>query len=103
MSKAATALSESRKQSNLRLLTRMVFHMWVHATWISLLFPFAMIAAVFHPKSGSVWMARHLYAPFLIFMSEAKLIVHGAENIDPKRPTIYVCNHQSTFDVPVTF
>lgn len=103
MSKAAAALSESRKQSNLRLLARMIFHMWVHATWITLLFPFAMLAALFHPRSGSVWMARRLYAPVLIYFSRAKLVVHGAEHVDPKRPTIYVCNHQSSFDVPVTF
>ena len=32
-----------------------------------------------------------------------KLIVTGKQNVDPRRPTIYVCNHQSTLDIPVIF
>ncbi|MBX5483190.1 MAG: 1-acyl-sn-glycerol-3-phosphate acyltransferase [Myxococcaceae bacterium] len=81
----------------------MIFHMLVHATWITLLFPFAVIAMIFQPRSGAVWMARLIWAPFLVYMSRAKLIVEGREHVDPKRPTIYVSNHQSTFDIPVLF
>lgn len=86
-----------------RLVFRMLFHMMVHAVWISLLFPFALVACLLHPPSGAVWMARLIWAPFLVYMSEAKLIVYGREHVDPKRPTIYVLNHQSTFDIPVAF
>ena len=82
-------------------LPRMLFHMFVHGAWMTLLFPLAALATIVHPKSGAVWMARDWWAPFLVWMSGAKLVVHGRENVDPKRPTIYVSNHQSTFDIPV--
>ncbi len=82
-------------------LPRMVFHFFVHALWITLLFPFAVVATLVHPKTGAVWMARDWWSPFLVWMSGAKLVVHGRENVDPARPTIYVSNHQSAFDIPV--
>ena len=82
---------------------RMIWHMLVHATWITLLFPFAVVATLLHPKSGAVWMARDIWAPFLVWMSGAKLVVHGQQNVDRTRPTVYVSNHQSTFDIPVMF
>ena len=97
---AATEVSEEQPWS-IRLVLRMIFHMLVHAVWISLMFPIAAIATILHPKSGGVWVARDLWTPFLIFMSRAKLHVEGVENVDPKRPTVYVCNHQSTFDIAV--
>lgn len=88
---------------NVRLVFRMIFHVLVHVAWISLLFPFAAIATVLHRRSGAVWMARLIWAPFLIFMSRAKLVVHGQHNVVKDRPTIYVSNHQSAFDIPVLF
>ena len=84
-----------------RLVARMVFHMLFHAVWISLLFPIAVVATLLHPKSGGMWLARRVWSPVLVFVSRSKLIVEGQENVDRTRPTIYVSNHQSTFDIPV--
>jgi 1-acyl-sn-glycerol-3-phosphate acyltransferase len=84
-------------------LWRMTWYMFLHGAWISLLFPFALVATLLHPRSGAVWMARDIWAPFLIWVSGARLVVHGLKNVDPKRPTVYVSNHQSTFDIPVLF
>lgn len=92
----------SDEPSTLRLLGRMLFHMLVHTIWISLLFPIAVISALVHPKSGGVWVARLIWSPVLLWIGRAKLHVEGRENVDPKRPTIYVANHQSTLDIPVT-
>jgi 1-acyl-sn-glycerol-3-phosphate acyltransferase len=39
----------------------------------------------------------------LLWAGGARLVVHGQENVDPKRPTIYVSNHQSTLDIPAHF
>lgn len=78
-----------------------MFHLFVHATWLALLFPFAVVALVLHPRSGAMWMARLIWAPFLVYMSRAKVIVQGREHVDPRRPTLYVANHQSSFDIPV--
>jgi 1-acyl-sn-glycerol-3-phosphate acyltransferase len=44
-----------------------------------------------------VWGKAMLWAP------GAKLRVEGNEYCDPKRPTIYVSNHQSTLDIPTLF
>jgi 1-acyl-sn-glycerol-3-phosphate acyltransferase len=82
---------------------RMIFHMLIHAAWISLCFPAAFAEALLHPKSGGVWVGRRIWGPFLIWASRAKLVVQGGENVDPSRPTIYVSNHQSALDIPVAF
>ncbi|MGA9524428.1 MAG: lysophospholipid acyltransferase family protein [Myxococcaceae bacterium] len=78
-----------------------LIHLLVLATWLAVLFPFTMILLPFNLKSGSMWIARLLWAPVLVWVSRAKVVVHGRENVDPNRPTIYVSNHQSSFDIPV--
>lgn len=90
-------------ESTVRLVLRMIFHMLVHAIWISLCFPIAVVSTILYPKGGGVPIARHVWAPFLLYMSRAKLVVHGQQHVDPERPTVYVANHQSTFDVPIMF
>jgi 1-acyl-sn-glycerol-3-phosphate acyltransferase len=52
---------------------------------------------------SSIWLARHAWAPFLLWAGGAKLTVEGLEHVDPARPTLYVSNHQSTIDIPVLF
>ena len=36
-------------------------------------------------------------------MAGARVEVEGAEHVDPRRPTLYACNHQSSIDIPVLF
>ena len=81
----------------------MIFHMALHSAWLSLCFPLAFGAALAHRKSGGVWVGRRVWGPFLIWAARAKVVVHGAENADPGRPTVYVANHQSAMDIPVAF
>jgi 1-acyl-sn-glycerol-3-phosphate acyltransferase len=81
----------------------MIFHMALHSAWLSLCFPLAFFSALAHRKSGGVWVGRRVWGPFLIWAARAKVVVHGAENVDPARPTVYVANHQSAMDIPVAF
>jgi 1-acyl-sn-glycerol-3-phosphate acyltransferase len=82
---------------------RMILHMVLHGAWISICFPLALLGALLHPKTGGVWVGRRIWGPFLIWAARARLVVQGAENVVPFRPTIYVSNHQSALDIPVAF
>jgi 1-acyl-sn-glycerol-3-phosphate acyltransferase len=83
---------------------RPVFYMLINALWISLLFPLAILVMVVTlNRDAAVWMARKAWAPFLVWISGSKMTVTGREHVDPKRPTVYVSNHQSTLDIPVVF
>lgn len=53
--------------------------------------------------SGAVWFARRLWAPTLLWVAGAHLEVEGIEHLDPRRPTLYASNHQSSLDIPVLF
>jgi 1-acyl-sn-glycerol-3-phosphate acyltransferase len=74
------------------------------AVWLALLFPWAVLTIIFTLSGDtSVWMARKLWSPVLLWFGGARLQVLGRENIDPRLPTIYVSNHQSTIDIPCLF
>lgn len=78
----------------------------VFAYWASLavLTPIAFVAMlVTWNTDTSIWLARHAWAPFLLWAGGARLTVEGTEHVDPTRPTLYVSNHQSTIDIPVLF
>jgi 1-acyl-sn-glycerol-3-phosphate acyltransferase len=79
-----------------------ILYMIVNAVWISLLFPFAILAMLVTWNTDSaLWMARRMWSPFLVWISGSTVQVEGMENCDAKRPTIYVSNHQSTLDIPI--
>ena len=68
------------------------------------LFPIAMLMMlVTWRRDGEMWMVANIWSQVLIWAGGAKLEVIGKEHLDPKRPTIYICNHQSTLDAPVLF
>jgi 1-acyl-sn-glycerol-3-phosphate acyltransferase len=78
--------------------------MIVNAVWMALLVPLAIVLMLlsWNTAVGS-WMARRLWAPFLVRITGSRIIIHGSENVDSRQPTIYVCNHQSAIDIPVLF
>ncbi|HEX4621650.1 MAG TPA: lysophospholipid acyltransferase family protein [Myxococcaceae bacterium] len=84
---------------------RSVLFMVINAVWMTLLLPLDFLAMlVTWNKDSGVWLARSWWSPFLVrVVAGAKLTVIGLENVDPKRPTVYVSNHQSTLDIPVLF
>lgn len=44
-----------------------------------------------------------IWAKQLLLCVGAKIVVHGLENIDPKKRYVFVCNHQSHLDIPSLF
>ncbi|PTL76955.1 1-acyl-sn-glycerol-3-phosphate acyltransferase [Vitiosangium sp. GDMCC 1.1324] len=76
----------------------------VTAVATAIFFPVTVVVAIVTLNPGAtVWVARELWSPILIWISGAKVVVSGQENVDPKRPTVYVSNHQSTLDIPIHF
>lgn len=68
------------------------------------LFPVAISMMLFTlSRTGEMWLVANVWSQILIKSGGATLEVFGREHLDPKRPTIYVCNHQSTLDAPVLF
>src|SRR5687768_11758402 len=85
-------------------MLRNLFCIFVACAWTAVLFPFAILTMlVTWNVDTSIWMARALWSPVLLWAGGAELITEGGEHVDPRRPTIYVSNHQSTIDIPVIF
>lgn len=83
---------------------RKLFCIFVAGVWTLFCFPLAILAMLLTLNpSRSIWVARALWSPVLLWAGGAKLEVIGQENVDPNRPTIYVANHQSTIDIPAHF
>ncbi len=76
----------------------------VTAVATAIMFPVAVAVMLLTlDPNKSVWVARRLWSPVLIWIGGARVEVSGQENVDPNRPTVYVSNHQSTLDIPVHF
>ncbi|WP_141592474.1 1-acyl-sn-glycerol-3-phosphate acyltransferase [Myxococcus sp. AB056] len=83
---------------------RKLFCIFVAGVWTLFCFPLALLAMLLTLNpSRSIWVARELWSPVLLWAGGAKLEIIGQENVDPNRPTIYVANHQSTIDIPAHF
>ena len=85
-------------------MLRKLWCILVVTVWSPICFTLACLAMlVTLNPSRSVWVARWIWSPVLLWAGGAKLEVIGGENVDPKRPTIYVGNHMSTLDIPAHF
>ena len=62
-------------------------------TWAFFLTPFDRKKSLVHRYAGVPW------ARCILFVSGVKVISRGVERIDPAIPRIYMCNHQSYFDI----
>jgi 1-acyl-sn-glycerol-3-phosphate acyltransferase len=51
----------------------------------------------------SLWMARHTWAPPLLWASGAKLDVRGLEQLEGVRSCMIMSNHQSMLDIAVVY
>ncbi len=85
-------------------MLRNLFCVLVAGLWTAILFPFTVLATVLTLTSSStMWIVQKIWSPVLLWAGGAKLEVQGLEHVDPRRPTIYVSNHQSTIDIPTLF
>ncbi len=82
---------------------RKLFCMFIAGVWTAVLFPLTLVTTLVLGGDSTVWICRHLWSPVLLWAGGAQMVIHGQENVDPKRPTIYVANHQSTLDIPALF
>src|SRR5215831_10493438 len=83
---------------------RAILYMLVNAIWMTLLVPVALALMLLSWNSAvGNWMARKLWAPFLLRITGSHINIQGSENVDRRLPTVYVSNHQSTIDIPILF
>jgi 1-acyl-sn-glycerol-3-phosphate acyltransferase len=65
------------------------------------------VVSLFMPLIGqrkaALWIARKIWAPFLLKLVGGKVEVIHPENIDLSIPQIIVANHSSHFDIPILF
>ncbi|HEY8210334.1 MAG TPA: lysophospholipid acyltransferase family protein [Myxococcaceae bacterium] len=88
----------------MRQIARNLWVLLVIVGWTFACFPFALVSMIVTLDPGaSIWWARRIWAPVLLWSASSRLEVQGVEHVDPKRPTLYVANHQSAADVPVMF
>lgn len=94
---SAPPAEAQRKGSVLRNL----FCIFVVLIWLMLMFPLAVLVMLFTwSADNSMWVARKLFSPVVLWAGGARVEVSGREHADPSRPTVYVSNHQSAADIP---
>ena len=60
------------------------------------------ITISFFTRTGNpVHVVARIWAKLILIVSGVKVEVTGLANIDPSKSYIYMCNHQSNFDIPV--
>lgn len=61
----------------------------------------AIIISFFSRTGNPVHIIARIWAKGILIVSGIKVNINGFSNIDPSRSYIYMCNHQSNFDIPV--
>lgn len=72
------------------------------AVWTAFCVSCACVALLFWRKLPLI-MARHMWAPPLLFFAGARIKAKGLQNVPRDRPVIFVCNHQSMLDIALVF
>jgi len=71
----------------------------------AVMFPWVVLTmlATFSANTG-MWWVQKVWSRAMIGASGATLeVVSGQQHLVPGRPVIFLCNHQSTLDIPVLF
>ncbi len=63
---------------------------------------FAAIMVTFS-QNAMLGVARHIWAPGMLWMASVKVEIDGGDEIDWSKPHVFVANHQSSLDVMVSF
>lgn len=85
-------------------MIRNLFCIFIACFWTAALFPVTVIFAIAtFDLSSTLYVVQKLWSPVLLWAGGAKFEVTGLENADFTKPAIYVCNHQSTLDIPALF
>lgn len=85
-------------------MLRNLFCIFIAGAWTTILFPFTILVSLLTLNmSTSLFIVQRIWSPVLLWAGGATLSVRGKERVDFTRPAIYVCNHQSTIDIPALF
>ncbi|MBL8917263.1 MAG: 1-acyl-sn-glycerol-3-phosphate acyltransferase [Myxococcaceae bacterium] len=85
-------------------MLRNLFCIFVACVWTAVLFPVTVLVALFTLNlSNTLFVVQRIWSPVLLWAGGAKFSVRGLEKVDFTKPAIYVCNHQSTLDIPALF
>jgi 1-acyl-sn-glycerol-3-phosphate acyltransferase len=70
------------------------------AFWVSV----ALVATTLvGSRRPGLWLARHIWAPGILWVDAVRCEVEGLERLDLSRPCFFAANHQSWVDIPVLF
>ena len=61
----------------------------------------AIITSFFSATGNSVHLIARSWAKTILFVSRINVSVKGVSNLESSRPFVYMCNHQSNFDIPI--
>jgi 1-acyl-sn-glycerol-3-phosphate acyltransferase len=76
---------------------------WI-AGFTVVFFPYVMVLMlVTWSRSAAMGFIQGFWAKAMLWAPGARMHVEGSEHCDPKRATVYVCNHQSTLDIPALY
>jgi len=57
-----------------------------------------LVAVIWNPKAASRYIAAN-WGKLILWLTPVWVEIEGAENADPERSYVVVCNHQSQFDI----
>jgi 1-acyl-sn-glycerol-3-phosphate acyltransferase len=71
------------------------------AFWSMLWMSAAVVARIVTgDETTGLKMARRIWAPGILFVGGARVVISGHEQIDFSRPHVFVMNHESMIDIP---
>ena len=74
------------------------------AIWTSFFGLLGIFASIFESNKGkTLGHCARLWGKFILFFTGVGFSVRGLDNLDPKGPYIFACNHASGYDVPLAF
>ena len=74
------------------------------AIWTSFFGLLGIFASIFESNKGkTLGHCARLWGKFILFFTGVRYSVKGLDNLDPKGPYIFACNHASGYDIPLAF
>ncbi len=61
----------------------------------------AIVVSFFTRTGNPVHIVARIWAQSILMASRVKVSITGLSNIEPSKSYVYMCNHQSNFDIPV--
>ncbi len=80
------------------------FNSFFCALWTFIcFFPASLALLACDGGRTSHWVVRRIWVAGMLKVCGVRVTASGLENFDPRRPYVYVANHQSLFDIPAVF